>query len=431
MKVLVIGSGGREHALVWKIAQSPLVKELYAAPGNGGIAELAKIVDLNAEDVDALAEFAEDKDIDLTVVGPEAPLAKGIVDEFENRRLRIFGPTKSGARLESSKSFTKQLLKKLNVPTANFAIFDDASAARAYVKQAGLPVVVKADGLCGGKGVIVATSQSEALGAIDLMMEDKIFKRAGERIVIEEFLPGEEASVFVLTDGKHAIPLAPAQDYKRLQDGDKGPNTGGMGAYSPAPVVSEEMMTRIMNSIILPVVQGLAKEGVKYRGVLYAGLMLTSDGPYVLEFNARFGDPELQAVLPRLRGDLVELMEAAIDGKLDRVQLAWDARSAACIVLASGGYPGEYQIGKPIRGLDAVKRQADVLVFHAGTKREGSQMLTWGGRVLNVIALDDGIDGAVKKAYRAVDQIQFEGMQCRRDIAWRALKPGDIKRGAT
>ncbi|MBI4354835.1 MAG: phosphoribosylamine--glycine ligase [Candidatus Omnitrophica bacterium] len=424
MKVLVVGSGGREHALIWKLGQSPLVKELYAAPGNGGIAELARIVDINAEDVDALAEFAEDKDIDLTVVGPETPLAKGIVDEFENRRLRIFGPTKAGARLESSKSFTKQLLKKLNVPTPAFAVFDDATAARAYMKQSALPVVVKADGLCGGKGVIIATTQSEALGAIDLMMEDKIFKRAGERVVIEEFLPGEEASIFVLTDGKHAIPLAPAQDYKRLQDGDKGPNTGGMGAYSPAPVVTDEMMTRIMNSIILPVVQGLAKEGIRYKGVLYAGLMLTSEGPYVLEFNARFGDPELQVVLPRLRGDLAELMEACIDGKLDRVTLSWDARSAACVVLASGGYPGEYAIGKPIRGLDAVKKMEDVLCFHAGTKREGSQMVTWGGRALNVVALDDGIDGAVKRAYRAVEAIKFEGMQYRKDIAWRALKVG-------
>ncbi|MBI4354745.1 MAG: phosphoribosylamine--glycine ligase [Candidatus Omnitrophica bacterium] len=422
MNILLVGSGGREHALIWKLSQSPEVKTLYCAPGNGGISELAQSVDIGAEDVESLAEFAEAKDVDLTVVGPEGPLAKGIVDVFEKRGLRIFGPTKAAARMESSKAFAKNLLKKYHIPTGQFAVFDDPQAARSYVRQVGAPIVIKADGLCGGKGTIIAHTLSEALGAIDLLMEDRIFRQAGERIVVEELLVGEEVSIIVLTDGATAIPLLTSQDHKRLHDGDKGPNTGGMGAYAPVPVVSEALTKQIMEQIIHPTLNALVSEDILFKGVLYAGLMLTADGPKVLEFNVRFGDPEIQAILPLLKQDLVPLLDDIVEGRLAQSRAEWQAGSCVCVVLASGGYPGEFAIGKEIRGLARLKGREKVLVFHAGTKRDGDRFLSWGGRVLNVVATDEDIEGAVKRAYEAVGEIAFEGMTYRKDIAWRALK---------
>jgi phosphoribosylamine--glycine ligase len=422
MRLLVVGSGGREHALVWKLSQSPEITKLFCAPGNGGIGELAELVDLSAEDLEGLAEFAESKDIDLTVVGPESALAKGIVDLFEKRGLRIFGPTKAAARLESSKSFAKALMKAARIPTAQFAVFDDPQAARAYVRQLGVPIVVKADGLCGGKGTIVASTLSEALGAIDLLMEDRIFKQAGERVVIEERLVGEEASFIVVTDGAAVLPLLPAQDHKRLHDGDKGPNTGGMGAYAPAPVIDAPLAKQVVDQIITPTIRALAAEGLAFKGVLYAGLMITSDGPKVLEYNVRFGDPEVQAILPLLRSDLVPILDDAVEGRLSTAACQWEPGSCVCVVLASGGYPGEFQIGKEIRGLGQLKDHPDALVFHAGTKQDQKRFVSWGGRVLNVVGRGPDLDAALKRAYDAVSQIHFEGMVSRKDIAWRALK---------
>lgn len=427
MRVLVIGSGGREHALVWKLSLSPEITKIFCTPGNGGIAEMAELVDIGAEDIEGLADFAESKDVDLTIVGPEAALAKGIVDLFEKRGLRIFGPSKAAARLESSKAFAKNIMKKYHIPTGQFAVFDDAQAARAYVRQLGVPIVIKADGLCGGKGVIVAQTLSEALGAIDLFMEDKIFKAAGERIVIEERLVGEEASFLVVTDGVTAVPMVPAQDHKRLLDGDKGPNTGGMGAYAPAPVLTEALSQQVMDQVIMPTIRGMANEGSPFKGVLYAGLMLTSDGLKVLEFNVRFGDPEAQAVLPLLKTDLVPLLDDAVEGRLSVTHCEWSRGSAACVVLASGGYPGDFQIGKEIRGLDLFKGRKDVMVFHAGTKRDRERIVTWGGRVLNIVGTGVDLEDALKHAYDAIGQISFDGMQFRKDIGFRALKKPAVK----
>ena len=422
MRVLVVGSGGREHALVWKLSQSPEVTKLFCAPGNGGISELADLVDIGTEDIEGLAEFAESKDIDLTIVGPESSLAKGIADLFEKRGLRIFGPTKAAARLESSKTFAKNLMKKYHIPTGQFAVFDDAQAARAYVRQLGVPIVVKADGLCGGKGTIVAHTLSEALGAIDLLMEDRIFKQAGERIVIEERLVGEEVSILVVTDGLTALPLLPAQDHKRLHDGDKGPNTGGMGAYAPAPVIDGPMSKQIMDQIILPTIRAMAAEGLHLTGVLYAGLMMTSDGPKVLEYNVRFGDPEIQAILPLLKSDLMPILDDAVEGRLSSTSCEWLPGSCVSVVLASGGYPGDFQIGKEILGLDQLEGARDLLVFHAGTKRDHKRFVSWGGRVLNVTGLGADLDAAVKRAYEAIARLHIDGMVYRKDIGFRALK---------
>ena len=422
MRILVVGSGGREHALVWKLSQSAEVTKLFCAPGNGGIGELAELVDISGEDVEALAEFAESKDIDLTIVGPEGTLAKGIVDLFEKRGLRIFGPTKAAARLESSKAFAKNLMKKYHIPTGQFAVFDDPQAARAYVRQLGVPIVVKADGLCGGKGTIVAQTLSEALGAIDLLMEDRIFKQAGERIVVEERLVGEEVSILVVTDGVSALPLLPAQDHKRLHDGDKGPNTGGMGAYAPAPLYDAAMARQVMDQIILPTIRAMANEGLSLKGVLYAGLMLTSDGPKVLEYNVRFGDPETQAIIPLLKSDLVPILDDAVEGRLSGVRCEWEPGSCVSVVLASGGYPGDFAIGKEIQGLGALKDRHDLLVFHGGTKKDKDRFLSWGGRVLNVIGTGADLESAVKHAYDAIGTIAFDGMTYRKDIGFRALK---------
>jgi phosphoribosylamine--glycine ligase len=422
MRVLVVGSGGREHALVWKLAQSPEVTKLFAAPGNGGIGDAAEAVDVGAEDAEALAEFAENKDVDLTVVGPEAALAKGIVDLFEKRGLRIFGPGKAAARLESSKAFAKNLMKKHHIPTGQFAVFDDPQAARAYVRQLGVPIVVKADGLCGGKGTIVAQTLSEALGAIGLLMEDRIFKQAGERVVIEERLVGEEVSVLVVTDGVTALPLLPAQDHKRLNDGDKGPNTGGMGAYAPAPAMEPALAKQVMETIIMPTIRALSAEGLGFKGVLYAGLMLTGDGPKVLEYNVRFGDPEAQAILPLLKSDLVPILDDVVEGRLSTTACEWEPGSCACVVLASGGYPGEFQIGKEIHGLERLAGLRDLFVFHAGTKRDRDRFVTWGGRALNIVGRGADLEQALKRAYEAVGRVSFEGMTYRKDIGFRAVK---------
>ena len=422
MNVLIIGSGGREHALAWKIRQSPRVKRLFAAPGNAGIAAVADLVPIAADDIHALARFARDERIDLTVVGPELPLTLGIVDEFQRHGLRIFGPSREGAQLEGSKAFTKDLLRRHGIPTGFFGAFTDADEATRYVAEVGAPIVVKVDGLAAGKGVLICQTMKEAEEAIDEVMRTRIFGDAGERVVIEEFLEGEEVSFIALTDGRTVLPLASSQDHKRAYDGETGPNTGGMGAYSPAPVVTPALHDRIMQEIMEPVVLALRDAKIDYRGVLYAGLMISDSGPKVLEFNARFGDPECQPLMLRLKSDLVELMEASIDGELAGVDIEWDARAAACVVLAAGGYPGSYEKGKVISGLDQLTGWANGVVFHAGTAQHDSSIVTNGGRVLGVTALGATVRDAVAEAYWAVEQISWDGVQYRRDIGHRALE---------
>jgi phosphoribosylamine--glycine ligase len=426
MRVLVIGSGGREHALVWKIAQSKLADKIFCAPGNAGIAQQAECLDIRADDIAALLDFARKERIDLTVVGPEAPLAAGIVDEFNKYKLKIFGPDKSAARLEASKVFAKELMAKYKVPTAEFRIFNDAGEAAKYIEKIGVPCVIKADGLAQGKGVVVAKTVEEARQAVNSMMQEKIFGSAGARVIIEECLQGQEASILVLTDSREVIALASAQDHKRVFDNDQGPNTGGMGAYSPAPVVTDKLFKEVLDKVIYRTIDGLAKEGIDYRGVLYAGIMLTKDGPKTLEFNVRFGDPETQAILPRLNSDLLELMLLVSEGKLSRArQLEWAQRPCVCVVCASGGYPGEYQQGKEISGIEEAEKDKDVVVFHAGTKqatgdRRQATIVTSGGRVLGVTALGDTIKLAIDKVYQATGRIHFEGMHYRKDIGRRA-----------
>ncbi len=421
MKVLVVGSGGREHSLAWKIKKSPRVARVYCAPGNAGIAEVADLVPISADDIASLARFAKEEQIDLTVVGPEVPLTLGIGDEFRARGLRLFGPSKSAAQLEGSKTFTKDLLRRHAIPTAYFGAFTDSDEAKRYLREVGAPIVVKADGLAAGKGVIVCAAEKEAEEAIDEIMAGRIFGDAGERIVIEEFLEGEEVSFIGLTDGTTVLPLASSQDHKRILDGDRGPNTGGMGAYSPAPIVSSQLHAQLMREIMEPVVAALREGGIDYRGVLYAGIMVTENGPKVLEFNVRFGDPECQPLMLRLKSDLVDLMEACIDGGLAETPIEWDARSAACVVLAAAGYPGNYEKGKQIRGLEELRAWPHGVVFHAGTARRNESVVTNGGRVLGVTALGDTIADAVAEAYRAVARIRWDGMQYRRDIGHRAL----------
>jgi len=423
MKVLIIGSGGREHALAWKAAQSSRVKKIWCLPGNGGTAGVAQNVSIPADDLKAIANFALKESIDLTLVGPEALLVEGIVDYFEEKGLRIFGPTKEAARLEGSKIFAKQLLAKYGIPSADFRVFDKAGEAKDYLKQVIFPVVIKADGLCAGKGVIIAKSYGEAVEAIELLMEKRVFGSAGERIIIEDCLVGEEASIIVFTDGRNVVPLATSQDHKRAYDGDEGPNTGGMGAYSPAPVVANERVDRIMKEIIFPAVEGMAQEGKPYRGVLYAGIMMTEAGPKVLEFNVRFGDPETQAILPRMKSDIIEPIEAVIEGRLTPVKLEWDRRWCVCVVLASRGYPGEYEKGKRISGLEDVGKIQDIAVFHAGTKRENKKgFVTNGGRVLGVVGLAEEIEEAIRKTYGAIEKISFDGVHYRKDIGRRAIR---------
>jgi phosphoribosylamine--glycine ligase len=423
MRILVVGSGGREHALVWKIAQSRLAEKIFCAPGNGGIAHLAECIDIKADDVFGLLEFAKKEKIDLTVVGPEVALSLGIVDEFAKAGLKIFGPNKKAASLEASKVFSKQLMAKYKVPTADFKVFDDPVAAKKYIDQIGAPCVVKADGLAAGKGVVVAKNIDEAKQAVTLMMQDKIFGDAGNKIIIEECLAGQEASILVITDSKNVVALASAQDHKRVFDNDKGANTGGMGAYSPASIVTADVLVEVMQNIIYRTIDGLIKEGIGYRGVLYAGVMLTKDGPKTLEFNVRFGDPETEAILPRLKSDLVEVMLAATEGELIKIKnLSWDERACVCVVCASGGYPGDYTKDKEIKGLDEAEKLRDIVVFHAGTRRSGNKIFTSGGRVLGVTGLGVTIEDAIKKTYAAVGKINFEGMHFRRDIGAKALK---------
>lgn len=419
MKVLVVGGGGREHALVWKISQSPRVDKIYCAPGNAGIAGQAECVGLSAEDISGLLAFARAKDVALTVVGPEAPLAAGIVDVFEVAGLRIFGPGREAARLEASKVFAKRIMQRYGVPTAEGRVFDAPEAAREYVRRLPGPCVVKADGLAAGKGVIVADSPAEAEAAVIDIMERKVFGAAGERVLIEERLYGEEASVMALTDGETVLPLLPAQDHKPVFDGDMGPNTGGMGAYAPAPAVTPELLQRIEAEILLPTIRGLAAEGIVYKGVLYAGLMLTPEGPRVLEFNVRFGDPETQPLLYLWAGDILEAVEAVIDGELRRVKLAWHPGTAVCVVLAAAGYPGGYRKGDAITGLEVLP--PNVSVFQAGTARKDEGLVTAGGRVLGVTARGADAREAVERAYAAVGRIHFEGMHYRRDIGQKAL----------
>ncbi|MBI4559596.1 MAG: phosphoribosylamine--glycine ligase [Candidatus Hydrogenedentes bacterium] len=421
MKVLVVGSGGREHALVWKIAQSPLVDKIYCAPGNPGIARHAECVDIAVADLDKLTSFAQEEAIDLTVVGPEDPLSRGIVDQFNAAGLKVFGPTAAAAELEASKVFAKRFMAKYQLPTATYAEFSDASAAESYVREHGAPIVIKADGLAAGKGVTVAHDVDTAVRSIRAAMVEKVFGVAGTRIVVEEFLEGEEASVLAFADGKTILPMEVSQDHKPVNDGDLGPNTGGMGAYSPAPVVTKPLFDEVVNTVLRPCVDGMAREGRPYTGCLYAGLMITEKGPRVVEFNCRFGDPETQVVLPRMKSDLVPFLIACCDGALDRLKLEWLPAACVSVVIASGGYPGNYPKGKVITGIESAQRDGDVVVFHAGTRRQGEALVTNGGRVLNVTARGSDIPAAIQRAYAAVSKIHFEGNHYRTDIGRRAL----------
>ena len=416
MKVLVIGSGGREHALVWKIAQSVHVSKIYCAPGNAGIAKMATCIPVQATDIQALLSFAKNNGIDLTVVGPEAPLVLGITDTFRAAGLRIFGPTRAAAQIEGSKIFAKRILQKYGIPTAEAGVFINMETASSYIRKKGTPIVVKADGLAAGKGVVVAYTEKEAIDSLNMLMSDKVFGEAGERVIIEEYLEGEEVSFLVFTDGKNILPMPLSKDHKRAFDGDKGPNTGGMGAYSPVPAVSPDMYSRIMRDIVGPSINGLDQEGCYYEGVLYTGLMITKDGPKVLEFNCRFGDPEAQPILMRLDSDIVEIFESVIDRRLGRTTVRWNDMAAVCIVIASGGYPDKYQKGKVISGLKDTEGIKDVMIFHAGSAMDNGHIVTSGGRVLGVSALGEGIGAAIEKAYEAVNKICFEGMHYRKDI---------------
>ncbi|MCW8972972.1 MAG: phosphoribosylamine--glycine ligase [Gammaproteobacteria bacterium] len=423
MKVLVIGGGGREHALAWKAAQSPEVEKVFVAPGNAGTAREAKLenVAIGVEDIEALVSFARDNAIDLAIVGPEAPLVIGVVDAFEAAGLRCFGPSRAAAQLEGSKVFTKDFLARHNIPTAAYANFTDVDEALAYLHQQSAPIVIKADGLAAGKGVIVAMTMEEAEAAVKDMLAGNAFGEAGHRVVIEEFLEGEEASFICMVDGEHILPMATSQDHKRVGEGDTGPNTGGMGAYSPAPVVTAEVHARIMREVIVPTVKGMAAEGNPYTGFLYAGLMISADGtPKVIEYNCRFGDPETQPIMMRLNSDLVALCNAALDRRLDSVTVEWDARAAMGVVLAAGGYPGSYNKGDVIHGLDGAD-SADAKIFHAGTTEKDGKVVTAGGRVLCATALGATVSEAQTKAYALADRISWSGMFMRRDIGYRAI----------
>ena len=422
MKILVVGGGGREHALVWKLARSPEVTSIFAAPGNPGTALHAENISIKADDIEALKEFALKEAIDLTVIGPEDPLSMGIVDVFTGAGLKAFGPTGKAAELEASKAFCKGIMEKYNIPTAAYREFTEVAPALGYIEEKGAPIVVKADGLAAGKGVFLCFTEDEARDAIKSIMEDKIFGNAGARVVIEELLLGEEASFLAITDGNTVVPLAPAQDHKAVFDGDKGPNTGGMGAYSPAPLVTKELEAEIMDTVMVPAVRGMAAEGRPYRGVLYAGLMINAEGrPVVLEFNCRFGDPETQPILMRLKSDLLPLLMASVEGRLATIKLEWHEKAAVCVVMSAGGYPGTYNKGIPITGLEGAESDS-VTVFHAGTASEGDRLVTSGGRVLGVTALGSDIKEAIETAYEAVGKINFDGAYYRTDIGKKAIK---------
>ncbi len=421
MKVLVVGGGGREHALVWKIAQSPLVDTIYCAPGNPGTAALAENVAINVDEVDVLLEFAKAEKIDLTVVGPEQPLSMGIVDLFEEHGLKVFGPRKNAAIIEASKAFSKDLMQKYHVPTAAYGVFSEVGPAVAFIERTGTPIVVKADGLAAGKGVIIAQTREEAVAAVTDMLSGNAFGSAGSRVVIEEFLTGEEASFLAITDGTHIIPLASAQDHKAIFDNDLGPNTGGMGAYSPAPVVTPAVHENAMQQVLRRAVDGMAAEGRPYRGVLYAGLMVTGDQVKTLEFNARFGDPECQPLLMRMKSDIVPVLLAVADGDLSGVQIEWHDKAAVCVVMAAEGYPGDYRKGDAISGLDDAADLDDVYVFHAGTTLKDDRCVTNGGRVLGVTALGDTVQHAIDRAYQGVGRITWPGVQFRTDIGRKAI----------
>ena len=428
MKVLVIGSGGREHSLVWKINQSKKVSKIYCAPGNAGIKKLAECVDIGATDIENLVTFAKKEAIDLTIVGPESSLVEGVVDQFEKSGLRIFGPNKKSAILEGSKVFTKEFLKKYKIPSADFKVFKDPKKAKKYIEKQGAPIVVKADGLAAGKGVIVAATVEQAKDAVDLIMKKRAFGSAGERIVVEQCLKGEEASFIAFTDGKTILPLPTSQDHKAIYEGDKGPNTGGMGAYSPAPVVTDEIAQYAMDKIMLPTIRGLAAEGRPYKGMLYAGLMINEGNVDVLEFNCRFGDPEAQPLLMRLKSDIIDIFDASIDGTLDKIEMKIDPRPTICVVMASGGYPGSYETGKQIRGLTKASSVDGVEVFHAGTQIVKGRTSTAGGRVLGVTSVGKDLQTAISRAYKAVDLISWTGAYHRRDIGAKALNRPDQTR---
>jgi len=420
MKILVVGQGGREHALLWKISQSKKVKKLYCAPGNGGTSEIAENIPVKADDLKGLVDFCKKKKIDLTIVGPEVPLAIGIVDLFEKENLKIFGSSKLASQLEASKIFMKELCDSCNIPTAWFGAFTDAKEAKEFVNKKGAPIVVKADGLAAGKGVIVAKTKEEAFIAIDKILKDKAFGSSGDKITVEECLVGEEASIIVISDGENIVPLASSQDHKRIFDGDKGDNTGGMGAYSPAPVVTKEVFDTTISKIVRPAIEGMKKKGIPFKGVLYAGIMVTENGPKLLEFNVRFGDPETQAILPRLKSDFLDLIEKTIEGSLKDYKLDWDEKSCVCVVLASGGYPGKYEKEKEISGINSASKLEDTFIFHAGTKMN-NKLVTSGGRVLNVVSLGDNIKNAIDKVYKACKEINFKNIQYRKDIGYKAI----------
>lgn len=421
MKVAVIGGGGREHTLAWKLAQSPSVDKLYAIPGSAAMSEVAQCVDIALSDLDAITDYAKKEGIDMLVVGPEVPLTEGIADLAQSKGLAVFGPNKAAAQMEGSKVFAKNLMKKYHVPTAAYASFTDGDAAKAYIKKQGAPIVVKADGLAAGKGVVVAQTEAEAIEAVNAMMEDHIFGASGGRIVIEECMVGEEASLLAFVDGKTIVPMISAQDHKRIFDNDEGPNTGGMGAYAPAPVVTPEIRKEVEEKILKPVVDGLKQEGITYQGCLYAGLMITADGPKVVEFNCRFGDPETQAVLPLLDGDLAQIMYACAKGTLTADMVHWKDAAACCVIMASAGYPASSHKGDVISGLDAVDKE-DVMVFHSGTAKKDGQYVTNGGRVLGVTAIAGDLKSAIEKAYANVKRIHFDGQQVRSDIGAKGLK---------
>ncbi|MDR4499315.1 MAG: phosphoribosylamine--glycine ligase [Candidatus Scalindua sp.] len=421
MRILVIGNGGREHSIVWKLAQSSQVEKIFCAPGNPGIAEIAECLDIAPEQIHLLTDFAVKEKIDLTIVGPEAPLVEGIVDVFGKYNLQVFGPNKKAAILESSKVFMKCLMRKYDIPTADFRYFNDYNEARRYILSVSMPKVIKADGLSKGKGVFVCKSENEALSAIDLIMQDKIFGNAGDSVVIEDFLSGEELSLILFTDGKTILSLETSQDHKTIYDGDKGPNTGGMGAYSPVSFMTENLYHRIEKEILVPTIKAMNSEDRRYKGILYVGLMITKSGPKVLEFNVRFGDPEAQVLLTRMKSDLVPIMQATITGGLDNIDIEWKPQTSLCVVMASKGYPGRHVNGMEITGLNLFKDQDDTQVFHAGTRYNNGKILTNGGRVLNIVACGKDIRDAQQKAYDAVAKISFEGAYYRKDIGYKAL----------